>query len=329
MGSVHFESEASSSKKDNFMSLGIAGVVVSAFAAIVGLLKDQTKEKFKSDIWVNIFLLTLIIVGAIIAGMKIWSDYVELGRSRLISFITSKNEKERDSQDQNSVTVGKDGQIIAIRIRGSINETIESKKTKDEDLWHILNKLVELGDASEVERLVLNTGNIAEIKGIEHLENLKYLEMKVMPDINDEDLIHLSELELLETLNLDETKVKGDGLKHITKCSKLKKLILSHINFKKEDLNKEAPQFDIEEAIKYIGMIPSIEELNFYGTGFKLENEEAIIPLLELKKLRSLTLGGNEKGPKAIINIKDSETLKKLNDRIKNNKKKFEKKEAS
>ena len=342
------------------MTFGILGIIATAIATIVALYDGSGTEKSEDTFYfglskIKIWLLFCAVTVALVSGYNTWLDEVdkneavkrskelsikldqanaelsctksqvidskeiviklqselkiERRRANLIALITRKNADNINPKDQNNIKTGEDGRITLIRIRDSIRESDSSKSVTKEEFNFIKNELIELGDAEHLTTLIIQGGAIGDLSGLGNFVNLEYLDLQKLKNIEDEDLINLNGLKKLEFLNLDETKVTGPGLKHLQGCASLKKIILGHLD-----------GFQIETAIKYIGQIPSIEDLNFYGTPFQVSaTGNELEPLTTLKKLMNITSGGP---PGEVANLSSTkyDELKKVMEKRKTDK---------
>ena len=308
----------------------IATAIATVVALYDGREAEKTENEYKFGLpKLKFYLLCCAVIIALVTGINTWKDEVEKNeavkkaddlarnleeakseviisknkiaelqnillieskRSNLGLYITSKNAKNWNPQDQNSITIGEGGNIVSIIIRDTKKEQNKTKTTSNENFNYIINELIELDDAKHLMSLVLNAGNISDIKEIKKLVNLEYLEMKAM-EITDDDLQYLSGLIKIRELNLDYCNINGSGLAHLKACKNLRKIVLGH-----------NPVLDIKEAIKHLRMIESLEELDFYDCNFRItkDDKEVIESFKSLPYLKRVNFNTNLKNDKIV-----------------------------
>ena len=97
-------------------------------------------------------------------------------------------------------------------------------------------------------------------------------------DLTDEDLLQLADLRNLEILALANTRLRGPGLRHLFKPSKLRQLVLS-----KTDID--------DSALEIVASMTSLESVWLDGT--RITNA-GLKHLEKLPKLRGLSCSNTE-----------------------------------
>ncbi|MFN5416855.1 MAG: hypothetical protein ACK5B9_07345 [Flavobacteriia bacterium] len=90
-------------------------------------------------------------------------------------------------------------------------------------------------------------------------------------DLNDDGLLLLSNFILLENLNLQETQITNEGIKHLKKLPNLKCLRL-----------KENPQLT-NECVVYLKEIKTLVNLHIHETSINMEGLKKLIVLQNLQ----------------------------------------------
>lgn len=103
-----------------------------------------------------------------------------------------------------------------------ISASFSSSNLKDEGLAYVVN-------CNEIENLNLQETEITNegIKYLKKLKKLKYLRLKENPQLTNECISNLAEIEHLEDLQIHGTSITEDGLKNLAILENLKDITLS------------------------------------------------------------------------------------------------------
>ncbi len=118
--------------------------------------------------------------------------------------------------------------------------------------------------------------------------------------INDRQLVHLTKLDKLKRLNLDDTKISDAGIQYITKLHSIETLLLNNTRITDKTLSVIQNHLNItcleldgtavtDSGLKYIAKLQNLEELSLRDTDI---GDEGVSYLTEIPVLKKVQLDG-------------------------------------
>lgn len=160
--------------------------------------------------------------------------------------------------------------------------------------------------------------NDETIRHLAHLTKLKEIFLSNSEELTDEGLRHTRNLNELKTVYLKNTKIKGEGLRHLAGCKSLETLRMNDSQLEEINSLPSLPSLKYlvlsntlltDNGLNDLSKFPNLEVFGLSGTDI---TDQSVPRITSIKTLKTVTLAGTDITVKCLEHFEDCEQLEVL-----------------